>query len=82
MQPEQWRKHTGGLSPRGISVTRPFFMAALQVLSDEEIKHIVPYMASLARTGTWMRNHRQGPSRVTVSATKPLQFPGFRTGSA
>ena len=28
VQPEQWRKHTGGQVPREISVTRAFFMAA------------------------------------------------------
>ncbi|MDM0053362.1 hypothetical protein [Variovorax sp. J22R115] len=46
VQPEQWRKHTGGQSPREISVTRAFFMAAFQVLSDEEIERVVAYMAS------------------------------------
>ncbi|HYP71123.1 MAG TPA: XRE family transcriptional regulator [Variovorax sp.] len=46
VQPEQWRKHTGGQSPREISVTRAFFMAAFQVLGDEEIERIVAYMAS------------------------------------
>jgi hypothetical protein len=46
VQPEQWRKHTGGQSPREISVTRAFFMAAFQVLGDEEIERVVAYMAS------------------------------------
>ena len=46
VQPEQWRKHTGGKLPREISVTRAFFMAAFQVLGDEEIERIVAYMAS------------------------------------
>ncbi len=46
VQPEQWRKHTGGQVPREISVTRAFFMAAFQVLSDEEIERVVAYMAS------------------------------------
>jgi hypothetical protein len=44
--PEQWRKHTGGQSPREISATRAFFMAAFQVLTDEEIERVVAYMAS------------------------------------
>ncbi|MEJ8821544.1 XRE family transcriptional regulator [Variovorax humicola] len=46
VQPEQWRKHTGGQAPREISVTRAFFMAAFQVLSDDEIERVVAYMAS------------------------------------
>jgi len=46
VQPEQWRKHTGGQSPREISVTRAFFMAAFQVLDDAQIERIVAYMAS------------------------------------
>ncbi|SFM73261.1 hypothetical protein [Variovorax sp. OV329] len=46
VQPEQWRKHTGGQAPREISVTRAFFMAAFQVLDDEEIERVVAYMAS------------------------------------
>ena len=46
VQPEQGRKPTGGQSPREISVTRAFFIAAFQVLGDEEIERIVAHMAS------------------------------------
>ncbi|MBS0454228.1 MAG: XRE family transcriptional regulator [Proteobacteria bacterium] len=59
VQPEQWRKHTGGLSPREISVTRAFFMAAFQVLSNEEIERIVAYMASFG--ASWNMDAEPAP---------------------
>ncbi|MEJ8820584.1 XRE family transcriptional regulator [Variovorax humicola] len=73
-QPEQWRKHTGGQSPREISATRAFFMAAFQVLSDEEIERSSAWWRTWrasARAGTWTRSYHRAPSRATASATKP-----------
>ena len=68
VQPEQWRKHTGGRSPREISVTRAFFMAAFQVLDDSEIERIVAYMASF---GAVWNTEADSPDRLQPRSRQP-----------
>ncbi|MFP3852337.1 XRE family transcriptional regulator [Pseudomonas sp. W5-01] len=43
-QGTQWRKYTGGVAARELSLHMHFYMAALLTLSDEELSRIVDCM--------------------------------------
>lgn len=43
----QWRKYTGGSSPRSISPHMLFFIAAQLTLSDDELKKIIDKMIDI-----------------------------------
>ncbi|WP_324028572.1 XRE family transcriptional regulator [Pantoea sp. JZ2] len=43
----QWRKYTGGISPRAMSPHILFFMAAQLALSDDEIERVLEKMREI-----------------------------------
>ncbi len=43
----QWRKYTGGESPRAISPHILFFMAAQLVLNEDDLAHVVEKMKKI-----------------------------------
>ena len=43
----QWRKYTGGVSPRAMSQQMAFYIAAQLVLSEEELDRVVAKMREI-----------------------------------
>jgi len=46
----QWRKYTGGVSPRAMSPQMLFYIAAQLVLTEEELDRVVDKMKQLGAT--------------------------------
>ncbi|GAB7125536.1 hypothetical protein JCM19000A_00430 [Silvimonas sp. JCM 19000] len=46
----QWRKYTGGNSPREMSQHMLFYMAALSVLPDQQLEDVLQAMRSIGAT--------------------------------
>lgn len=50
MTPENWRKYTGGASPRPVSMQMLFFAAARLELSPEEFERVLARMRAIGAT--------------------------------
>ena len=44
---QQWRKYTGGTNPRQMSFHMLFYVAAKQVLTDEEMQRVLDQMRAI-----------------------------------